>query len=354
MKKSKIIVPALGILAFSTAAAVTGTVAWFTANRQATISNTAMVAFNPEAGLNIKLVNPSAGVTLTTAGPGQAVSAAHKDLRDGSVDIHTDTHKVFGSNLGADGQLDPTNPYKLIPDSGATAGYEAGTKINGTKYYYANKYEAQFELAAANSQDSYGILFDNTKTSTAGSVASDIQNALRIGFRCNDTDKFFVVAPFRTAMENNYTVASVADATEYDTKKSNLYTRSGTPGAYTYTPVGSAAYVPDTTYYEILTTSESYVDSASSVGSYHDNIIHSGINNASGIGGSVDAESAFNSTVGYLGKISGVYDQSTNPGGRLTATVFTWFEGCDPDCINGNVDANALVAALTFRIVKIG
>ena len=33
MKKSKIIVPALGLLLLSTAASVSGTVAWFTANR---------------------------------------------------------------------------------------------------------------------------------------------------------------------------------------------------------------------------------------------------------------------------------------------------------------------------------
>ena len=33
MKKSKIIVPALGILLLSTAASISGTVAWFTASR---------------------------------------------------------------------------------------------------------------------------------------------------------------------------------------------------------------------------------------------------------------------------------------------------------------------------------
>ena len=38
MKKSKLIVPALAIIAFSTAASITGTVAWFTANRQVTIN----------------------------------------------------------------------------------------------------------------------------------------------------------------------------------------------------------------------------------------------------------------------------------------------------------------------------
>lgn len=38
MKKSKIIVPALGLIALSTAASITGTVAWFTANNSVTIT----------------------------------------------------------------------------------------------------------------------------------------------------------------------------------------------------------------------------------------------------------------------------------------------------------------------------
>ena len=38
MKKSKIIVPALAIITLSTAASITGTVAWFTANRTASVT----------------------------------------------------------------------------------------------------------------------------------------------------------------------------------------------------------------------------------------------------------------------------------------------------------------------------
>ena len=38
MKKSKIIVPALAIIAFSTAASIAGSVAWFTASRTVSIS----------------------------------------------------------------------------------------------------------------------------------------------------------------------------------------------------------------------------------------------------------------------------------------------------------------------------
>ncbi len=50
MKKSKIIVPALGIMCLSTAAAVTGTVAWFTAARVKSFSMSGITAVNPESG----------------------------------------------------------------------------------------------------------------------------------------------------------------------------------------------------------------------------------------------------------------------------------------------------------------
>jgi len=38
MKKSKVIIPALGMIAFATAASITGTVAWFSANNQVSVS----------------------------------------------------------------------------------------------------------------------------------------------------------------------------------------------------------------------------------------------------------------------------------------------------------------------------
>ena len=50
MKKSKIIVPALGILVLSTAAAVTGTVAWFTSSNLVSVSGM-QLKIDPEDGM---------------------------------------------------------------------------------------------------------------------------------------------------------------------------------------------------------------------------------------------------------------------------------------------------------------
>ena len=55
MKKSKIIVPALALIAFSTAASITGTVAWFTASRSATMSLGTYTVASVAKGLSYSL-----------------------------------------------------------------------------------------------------------------------------------------------------------------------------------------------------------------------------------------------------------------------------------------------------------
>lgn len=73
MKKTKIIIPALGILLLSTAASVTGTVAWFSANNQVTVngmqvktkvsSNLLIAAENAEANYS-KALSQTVGALL--------------------------------------------------------------------------------------------------------------------------------------------------------------------------------------------------------------------------------------------------------------------------------------------------
>ena len=55
MKKSKLLVPALGILSISTVASITGTVAWFTASRTATVNAGDFAVVKTNADLNYVL-----------------------------------------------------------------------------------------------------------------------------------------------------------------------------------------------------------------------------------------------------------------------------------------------------------
>ena len=54
MKKSKVVIPALGLIALSTAASITGTVAWFSANQSVTVSG---MTFKTQVKSNL-LISP--------------------------------------------------------------------------------------------------------------------------------------------------------------------------------------------------------------------------------------------------------------------------------------------------------
>ena len=87
MKKSKVIIPALGVLILSTAASVTGTVAWFTANRTATITAGEFAVVNTNSNLAVTLNN---GVGVTCSENTTVTQKANHTLTDSSFD-HTDT-----------------------------------------------------------------------------------------------------------------------------------------------------------------------------------------------------------------------------------------------------------------------
>ena len=74
MKKTKVIIPALGILLLSTAASVTGTVAWFSANAQVTATDMKVTAVSSNLFLQISNSdNASSNANKTSAA---AVTAA--------------------------------------------------------------------------------------------------------------------------------------------------------------------------------------------------------------------------------------------------------------------------------------
>lgn len=79
MKKSKVIIPALGVLILSTAASVTGTVAWFTANRTATITAGEFAVVNTNDNLAVTL-----GAGVATAKASDTSIANSGSLTDGS------------------------------------------------------------------------------------------------------------------------------------------------------------------------------------------------------------------------------------------------------------------------------
>ena len=83
MKKSRIIVPALAMLTLSVAASVTGTVAWFTASRTASMSATNVAAVNTAGNLSLTLAKGN----QATEADNDAKTISLQPMRDFSYDI---------------------------------------------------------------------------------------------------------------------------------------------------------------------------------------------------------------------------------------------------------------------------
>jgi len=207
MKKSKIIVPALLILTLSTAAAVTGTVAWFTGSRLVTISASAITAFDPEAGLKVTLADVAHTTTTTAEGHADTPAAITIGaLRDGSVDLTAATPNVYKANLNAEG--DDVASFATVASP-----YDAQTVTIGTDSVtlgYAAAYTATFALDKTSSSASYNLFYDHTKMVATNSNSLAIAPGLRIGIKT--TLDFVVIAPFKAEGTLNHVSGTASTA----------------------------------------------------------------------------------------------------------------------------------------------
>ena len=149
MKKSKIIIPALAIIAFSTAASIAGSVAWFTASRQATISAGTYAVVKTSADLQCHVAS---GVGTTATDDNNKVISVNGVLSDGSV-----THK-------------DSNVYTPTPDGSAI---EKETAIS------ADDFATQMVRGTAKVGDVdktiyTAVTWDMTFTISFGSVEKDV------------------------------------------------------------------------------------------------------------------------------------------------------------------------------------
>ena len=145
LKKSAVVIPALARIAVTAAASVSGTVAWFTANRSVTVNASNFTAQSQNGDLTISLVDNSLlGVTKDT----DAKSVTRNDnsfLTDASFDLtnlytkeRDDEGTVTGfQNLGevtvpVDGGTQFNSNWKKDAGSGVTLYYAVSWTWNFT------------------------------------------------------------------------------------------------------------------------------------------------------------------------------------------------------------------------------
>ena len=297
MKKSRIILPAAALLALSSAAAVTGTVAWFTANRIRNIDFTGVTAVNPEQGLNMSTAKSLVNCSRSVVDGVETI--AHSQLRDASYDVADEG--LYGSILDA--------------DSGQVVGYAAKTmnvadtkKYGGQNVYFATQFAVDFTITRVESGYAQSLMFDlDSSTISAKGDETEhksVGNALRVAIKTST--RAIVWAPYT----RETTVKNVSGALA-------AWNGTGTLDTYLATKQENTANVlKGTTFATALPD-----DSAGAV-----------------------ATSSVTGHAGYLGTLTTT---------ALTVTITTWFEGLDQDCINEAQDlAQAFTASLQFTMRK--
>ena len=189
MKKSKIIVPALGLLVLSTAASVSGTVAWFTANRSwnTTISSFAVVSTT--GSLKGSFVG-GVGTAANSEATALSIETGAK-LTHGSFD-HSDKYASWPTEDTAS-QFDEY----LVTGTKATDAHETNkslyrtTDTSGNKIYTAFTWELTLTYTTTNTTDSYALFLDNAKSiverKTTGTAEKQTYKGFRLAFIGLDT-----------------------------------------------------------------------------------------------------------------------------------------------------------------------
>jgi len=186
MKKSKIIIPALAMLVMSSAATVTGTVAWFTMNATAKAQGMQVIA-RTSGSLIIKAVNLSNPILPTASDKGTKVT-----FTDSAQAFYPSTHSWSKTNfVGSENEATVNSATGLMRvNNGAEINFETGTRMNsGTEiewafvtegdanYYYDYAVYLAGDGMAMNNKN-LSITIDNAQDLTAnGALSIDFYGA---------------------------------------------------------------------------------------------------------------------------------------------------------------------------------
>ena len=323
MKKSKIIVPALGLLVLSTAASVSGTVAWFTANRSyntsinsiAVVSTTGSLKGSFEAGVGTKTPSESDKTSIS--------------VESGAVLTHGSLN--HSSKLASWPTDDSANKFDSYTITGtkATDAHETNkslyrlTDADENKVYTAFTWTLTLTYTTSNVDDDYGLFFDNDKsivTKTAGGTASSLETYKGFRLAIIGDDEAFVWADNQVAAKCAY-VSNVASSNA-------TITGTWTDGVQTATGYTAGELIASD-------TSASSIAKVSGTGT----LIEDGIFEST-------AEDYYN----YLGKF---VPPASGSDRELSFLCVAWFEGTDENVVT-DATLDTVMASMYFETRRLG
>ena len=196
MKKTKIIIPALGVMLLSTAASVTGTVAWFSMNNFVNATDMEVKA-KAENGIVISNV-ASAGTWKDEAASARTVPLALKptSTATGATWVHSSSNDEDDENTGNDYDLlslafDSTTGAGYVDDN-QQEGYQSAAGGEGNGAYDADStYYAMHSFYIKSSAESITktIYITNVKATLPATPGSaNLDKALRVLVKLNGDD----------------------------------------------------------------------------------------------------------------------------------------------------------------------
>ena len=316
MKKSKIIIPALGILVLSTAASITGTVAWFTAQTSYTATAGQFAVVRTTGDLKC----------VQTGGIG---TQAKGESGDNNKVIETKNGYVL-----SDASFDHTTPTVIAPNRtgqkvGSKQALASATESNltrknkeGVRVLSAMTWNMAFSMEFGEGEKNYGLYFDASTSYIERLAGAD------------PTDD----ANWSTEFDNTSTGKGFRMAFVGGTASSTASGGAAT-GSSTTTRVwadkqaaGSCNYVSQSLALGASLAGTSYVDPA-----LMDSTCVLGA-----AATSTETASAAN-LKNYLGKFKAIDNETVT----LNYTVVVWFEGTDPTVVD-NKTLDTIRASISF------
>ncbi len=313
MKKSKIIVPALAMIGLSAVASVTGSVAWFTAQRSAEVT----------AG-NYAVVKTNAELTCVTTG-GVGTSATNNVVTVDSGFKLTDAS--FDHTRNSEALYAPDTAGASIAKKSTLAEMATASNIvrdADNNIYSAFTFHLAFTLSFGGAGNDVALFLDNTAGNTAFTVNGGGEAKTAQGFRMA-----FVGTGTNVANTNNRVLADLQNKTETDAQSQQFTAIKhvdslSSADTQQKKAINGVEYLAtdlmDTTYSTALPE-----DNASTLAQVQDR-------------------------PDYLGK----FTFAANTDVVLNYTVVAWFEGTDPEIKNREAaDFQTVAANLVFKAVTL-
>ena len=312
MKKSKILIPAFAVLALSVGASVTGTVAWFTAAKTASINISNVAAVNTAGDLSVTLTPMDSGKGGATI---NGKSAELTPLLDSSFDgtyrytpITTTTVDEKGTSINNITGLRKLDDTKEIKKSLTVVG-QTGT----VDAYYLNEFNMQFTTS---SQDEMYLLFSPTKSKLDGydRTNDNIYNALRVMYSFGDSK--IIWAPY--TYESAVFVANI----EGNELSANVKT-----------PFSADA--------EFVSDNYKTAEDKLLVKNYESNRIKNDENDFTEVSSKVAVDAS-----------KSLLSKALKAGVHADVKVSIWFEGLDSDCLAKSSDVQTTAAKILGKVLN--